>query len=236
MSLLEVKDLRVSYQRVEAVKGVSINVESGSIVALLGNNGAGKSTILRTIFGLEKSKGGEIWFNKNRIDGVVPQNVAKSGIAYCLEGRRLFPQMTVLENLEMGAYLLKDVKEIKKILCEVFDHFPVLKERQKQLAGTLSGGEQQMLTIGRALMTQPKMLLLDEPSMGLAPKIIKEIAVIIQAINRKGVSLLLAEQNSKLGLGLASFAYVLEVGEIAVMGESEDLVKNDLVRQAYLGG
>jgi branched-chain amino acid transport system ATP-binding protein len=236
MSLLEVKHLKVKYKRVEAVKGVSISVETGSIVALLGNNGAGKSTILRAISGLEKPDDGEIWFDEKRIDGIAPQNVAKAGMAHCLEGRRLFPQMTVLENLEMGAYLPTDKTSIKRTLCEVFEHFPVLKKRQRQLAGTLSGGEQQMLAIGRALMTRPKMLLLDEPSMGLAPKVVKEIGVILRVINERKVSLLLAEQNSKLGLGLASRAYVLEVGEVVVMGEAEDLLKNDLVRQAYLGG
>lgn len=235
MKLLDVKNVRIHYERVEAVKGVSMEVTEGSIVSLIGNNGAGKTTILRAVFGLKKPTSGEIWFAQGRIDGRSPQEVAKMGIAYCLEGRRLFPQMTVYENLEMGAYLRKD-KEVKNDINKVFRLFPILDERKKQQAGTLSGGQQQMLAIGRALMTKPKLLLLDEPSLGLAPLIVREIGVIIRNINQRGVSILLVEQNSKLALGVAQRGYVLEVGNVSLEGDARELLENEHVKKAYLGG
>jgi branched-chain amino acid transport system ATP-binding protein len=236
MKLLDVKNVRIHYERVEAVKGVSLEVAEGSIVSLIGNNGAGKSTILRTVFGLKKPTSGEIWFSQGRIDGRSPREAAKMGMAYCLEGRRLFPQMTIYENLEMGAYLRKDPKEVKDHITEIFKLFPILDERKKQQAGTLSGGQQQMLAIGRALMTKPKLLLLDEPSLGLAPLIVREIGVIIRNINQRGVSILLVEQNSKLALGVAQRGYVLEVGRVSLEGEARELLENEHVKKAYLGG
>jgi len=236
MKLLDIRNIRVHYERVEAIKGISMEVLEGSIVSLIGNNGAGKTTTLKAIFGLKKPTGGEIWFSQERIDGRSPQEIAKMGLAYCLEGRRLFPQMTVYENLEMGAYLRKDKNEVKSRLKEIFHLFPILDERKKQRAVTLSGGQQQMLAIGRALMTQPKLLLLDEPSLGLAPLIVQEIGVIIQDINKRGVSILLVEQNSKLALGVAQRGYVMEVGNIALEGNAKELLANEQVKKAYLGG
>lgn len=236
MNLLEVKDIRVHYERVEAVKGVSITVEEGSIVSLIGSNGAGKTTILKAIFGLKRLTSGEIRFETERIDRSSPRKIAQKGIAYALEGRRLFPMMTVLENLEMGAYLRTDKEEIESDLQEVYRRLPVLKDREKQHAGTLSGGEQQMAAIGRALMSRPKMLMLDEPSLGLAPLVVLEIAKIIRETNKRGVSVVLVEQNSKLGLGVAKIGYVLEVGQVALEGEAKSLLENEHVRKAYLGG
>ena len=236
MKVLDVKNVRIHYERVEAVKGVSIEVPEGAIVSLIGNNGAGKTTILRAVFGLKKPTTGEIWFAQERIDGHSPQEAAKMGIAYCLEGRRLFPQMTVYENLEMGAFLRKNKKEVERDIKEVFHLFPILDERKKQKAGTLSGGQQQMVAIGRALMTKPKLLLLDEPSLGLAPLIVREIGVIIENINRRGVSILLVEQNSKLALGVAQRGYVLEVGNVSLEGDAQELLQNEHVKKAYLGG
>lgn len=235
MRLLDIKDIRVHYERVEAIKGVSIEVEEGSIVSLIGANGAGKTTILRAIFGLKRPTSGEIWFAQKRIDGRSPQEIAKQGIAYALEGRRLFPHMTVLENLEMGAYLRAD-KDVVSDIEEIFERFPILRDRQKQDAGTLSGGEQQMLAIGRALMSKPKLFLLDEPSLGLAPLIVRELGGIIQDINQQGVAILLVEQNTKLGLGTAKKGYVLEVGEITLEGDATALLENEHVKKAYLGG
>jgi branched-chain amino acid transport system ATP-binding protein len=235
MRLLDVKDIRVHYERVEAIKGVSMEVEEGSIVSLIGANGAGKTTILRAIFGLKRPTSGEIWFAEKRIDGRSPQEIAKRGIAYSLEGRRLFPHMTALENLEMGAYLRAD-KDVVNDIEEIFERFPILRDRQKQDAGTLSGGEQQMLAIGRALMSKPKLLLLDEPSLGLAPLIVRELGGIIQDINQQGVAVLLVEQNIKLGLGAAKKGYVLEVGEITLEGDATELLENEHIKKAYLGG
>jgi branched-chain amino acid transport system ATP-binding protein len=236
MKLLDIKEIKVHYERVEAIKGVSIEVDEGSIVSLIGANGAGKTTILRAIFGLKKPTSGEIWFEQERIDGRSSQDIAKRGIAYSLEGRRLFPHMTVLENLEMGAYLRTDKEEIENNIRDIFDRFPILLDRQKQDAGTLSGGEQQMLAIGRALMSKPKLFLLDEPSLGLAPLIVRQLGGIIQDINKQGVAILLVEQNSKLGLGAAQKGYVLEVGEIALEGDAKELLENEHVKKAYLGG
>jgi branched-chain amino acid transport system ATP-binding protein len=236
MKLLDIRDIRVHYERVAAVRGVSMEVEEGSIVSLIGANGAGKTTILRAIFGLKRPTSGEIWCDGKRIDGRSPQDIAKRGIAYSLEGRRLFPVMSVYENLEMGAYLRTDKKEVEKDIAEVFERFPILRARQKQNAGTLSGGEQQMLAIGRALMGKPRLLLLDEPSLGLAPKIVRELGGIIKIINQQGVSILLVEQNTKLGLGIARRGYVLEVGKIALQGDAKELLEDEHVKKVYLGG
>jgi branched-chain amino acid transport system ATP-binding protein len=236
MTLLAVHDIRVKYDQVEALKGVSINVEEGSVVSLIGANGAGKTTTLKSIFGLKKVTAGEIYFDGQRIDNRSPLEIAKRGIAYAMEGRRLFPQMTVLENLEMGAFLRKNKSEIQEELNEIFHRFPILKDRQKQYAGTLSGGEQMMLAIGRALMAGPRLLLLDEPSLGLAPLVVKEVGRMIREINQRKVTILLVEQNSKLGLGVAGKGYVLEVGKIALEGDCRDLLENDHVKRTYLGG
>jgi branched-chain amino acid transport system ATP-binding protein len=233
---LEIKEIKIHYGKVAAVKGVSVQVEKGTIVTLIGSNGAGKTTILRTLFGLKKPTSGEIWFNGERIDGLTPPQIARRGIAYTMEGRRLFPGLTVWENLEMGAYIVKSSNAIKKSMEEVCDLFPILRERYRQKAGTLSGGQQQMLAIGRALMSKPNLLLLDEPSLGLAPKIVKELGTIIRNIHKTGVSVLLVEQNSKLGLGVADRGYVLEVGNVVLAGDAKDLINNDHVKKIYLGG
>ena len=233
--LLEVKDLWVRYGGAEVVKGFSLEVEEGSIVTLLGANGAGKSTTLRAITGLVTPSAGEIWFDGKRIDGQPPQKIVALGIRHVLEGRALFPYMSVLENLKVGAYLRKDRAQIGQTLKDIFTHFPVLEERQGQQARTLSGGEQQMLTIARALMGGPKLLLLDEPSLGLAPKMIREIGKIVQSIHERGVTVLLVEQNTRLALDVANTCYVLETGCLAASGVTEELLKSDIVRKAYLG-
>jgi branched-chain amino acid transport system ATP-binding protein len=233
--LLEIKTLWVRYEGSEVLKGISCEVEEGSIVTFLGSNGAGKSTTLRAICGLKPPDSGEIWFNGKRIDGDLPQNIVKQGIGHVLEGRALFPYMTVLENLKVGAFLQKDKQQIDRILREIFASFPILKERQQQQARTLSGGEQQMLTIARALMGSPKLMLLDEPSLGLSPLMVRQIGTIVRQIHERGVSVLLVEQNARLALGVAQRCYVLETGSIAVCGETKDMLNNDQVRRAYLG-
>lgn len=234
-SLLEIRDMRVFYGKVQAIKGISMSVPQGFIVTLIGANGAGKSTTLKTISGLKTPSTGHINFQERKINGLQPKEIVRLGIAHCPEGRRVFPYMTVYENLKTGAYLRKDKNAVERDLTEVFDHFPRLKERKKQLAGTLSGGEQQMLAIGRALMARPSLLLLDEPSLGLAPLVVKEIAKIIKDINRRGVSIILVEQNANLALRLANSGYVLETGSIALEGEARDLLNNEHVKSAYLG-
>jgi branched-chain amino acid transport system ATP-binding protein len=233
--LLEIKNLWVRYEGAEVLKGISCEVEEGSIVTFLGSNGAGKSTTLRAICGLKPPDSGEIWFNGKRIDGDLPQNIVKQGIGHVLEGRALFPYMTVLENLKVGAFLQKDKQQIDRNLKEIFASFPILKERQQQQARTLSGGEQQMLTIARALMGSPKLLLLDEPSLGLSPLMVRQIGTIVRQIHQRGVSVLLVEQNARLALGIAQRCYVLETGSIAIYGETKDMLNNDQVRRAYLG-
>jgi branched-chain amino acid transport system ATP-binding protein len=233
--LLQIKKIVVHYQKVVAVKGISLEVEEKHLVTLIGSNGAGKSTTLRTISGLVRSSGGEIWFDGRRIDGLPPDRILKMGIAQVPEGRRVFPGLKVIENLYLGAYLRSDKNGIEKDLENVFTHFPILKERKSQVAKTMSGGEQQMLAIGRALMANPRLLLLDEPSLGLAPLIVQEIARILVEINRKGVSVILVEQNAELALKLARYGYVLETGRIALHGEASELMNNDHVRKAYLG-
>jgi branched-chain amino acid transport system ATP-binding protein len=235
--LLEVKDITVHYFKVSAIRNISITVDDGEIVALIGSNGAGKTTTLRAISGLNHPTTGEIHFKGQRIDKLPPHKINALGIAMVPEGRRVFPQMTVLENLLMGAFLRKDKDAIQKDLDElVFRHFPRLKERTAQAAGTLSGGEQQMLAMGRALMSAPKLLLLDEPSLGLSPIMCGEIGKIIMNIHTEGRTVILVEQNARLALGLAQHAYVIETGDIALSGPATELRENENVKKAYLGG
>jgi branched-chain amino acid transport system ATP-binding protein len=234
--LLQIRDLRVHYGRAEALKAISMEVEEGEIVTLIGANGAGKTTTLRTISGLKKPTSGEIWFQGNRIDGLPAHKVAQLGIAHIPEGKRLFTPMTVLENLEMGAYLRKSKGEVARQLENIYKHFTVLEERQNQKAGSLSGGEQQMLAIARALMGQPKLLLMDEPSMGLSPTLVDEVARIIRDINQAGVTIIVVEQNARIALSLADRAYVLEVGEVTLHGDAQELANDERVKKAYLGG
>jgi branched-chain amino acid transport system ATP-binding protein len=234
--LLDVKDITVHYQKVDAVRNISIEVEEGEIVTLIGSNGAGKTTTLRTISGLKHPTSGEIWFKSQRIDRFAPEKINKTGIAQVPENRRVFPYMTVAENLEMGAFLRRDTDGMQRDLEGVFTHFPILKSRQKQLAGTMSGGEQQMLAMGRALMSNPKLLLLDEPSLGLSPIMCLEIAKIIRDIHREGRTIILVEQNARLALALAQKGYVLETGNIVLEGDAKELRENEKVKKAYLGG
>jgi branched-chain amino acid transport system ATP-binding protein len=233
--LLEVKDLRVRYKGAEVLKGVSFQVEEGSIVTFLGANGAGKTTTMRAITGLKTPESGEIWFDGKRIDGQPPQKIIGLGIRHVLEGRALFPYMSVIENLRVGAYLRKDRRHLGGTLEDIFTNFPVLKERQGQQARTLSGGEQQQLTIARALMGNPRLLILDEPSLGLSPMMTRQIGKIVQEIHQRGVTVLLVEQNTRLALGVAERCYVLETGSIVLSGDSKELLKSDQVRKAYLG-
>lgn len=233
--LLEVKDINVFYGVIQAIKDVSFEVNQGEIVALIGANGAGKTSIMHTISGLIHSQGGSIHFNNQDITKLSAHKIPELGLIQVPEGRHVFTQMTVLENLEMGAYLRKDKEDIQKDLQNVFKRFPRLEERKSQLAGTLSGGEQQMLAMGRALMAKPKLLLLDEPSMGLSPILVNEIFDIIQKINKDGVTVLLVEQNANKALSIANRAYVLETGKITVSGDADDVANNPKVREAYLG-
>lgn len=235
-TMLTINDINVFYGAIHAIKGVSLEVNEGEIVTLIGANGAGKSTILRTISGLLKPKTGSIQFEGQDIAGMPAHEIVKTGISQVPEGRRIFAEMSVLENLELGAFTRKDKDGIKADMELVFNRFPRLKERIGQLAGTLSGGEQQMLAMGRALMSRPKLLLLDEPSMGLAPLLIKEIFAIIQDINKTGTTVLLVEQNANMALSIAHRAYVLETGRITLSGDAKELAASDEVRKAYLGG
>ena len=235
-TMLTVNDINVFYGAIHAIKGVSLEVNAGEIVPLIGANGAGKSTILRTISGLLKPKTGSIQFVGQEIAGMPAHEIVKTGISQVPEGRRIFAEMSVLENLELGAFTRKDKDGIKADMELVFERFPRLKERIGQLAGTLSGGEQQMLAMGRALMSRPRLLLLDEPSMGLAPLLIKEIFTIIQDINKTGTTVLLVEQNANMALSIAHRAYVLETGRITLSGDAKELAASDEVRKAYLGG
>ena len=234
--LLQIENATVHYNKATALKSISMAVPEGAIVTIIGGNGAGKTTTLRAISGLVGLSAGEIHYNDNRIDGTPAEKIVGLGIAHVPEGRRLFPDLTVRENLGTGAFLRHDKEAIEQDLEMVFDRFPRLRERHNQRAGTLSGGEQQMVAIGRALMSNPKVLLLDEPSMGLAPVMVQEIARIIADINRRGVPVVLVEQNAELALELADYAYVLETGTIALEGKAGDLHENDHVRRAYLGG
>lgn len=234
--MLEVKGIDVYYGAIHALKGLSLEVEEGSIVTLIGANGAGKTTTLKSISGLLRPRNGTIMFKGRDISKVPPEKIVGLGISQVPEGRRVFSTMTVLENLEMGAYLRKDKKGIESDLENVFTRFPRLKERRKQTAGTLSGGEQQMLAIGRALMARPELMLMDEPSMGLAPLLVKEIFEIIKDINARGTTILLVEQNANMALSIANRAYVIETGEIVLEGTAEQLINSEEVKKAYLGG
>lgn len=233
--LLRLDQATVHYHKVAALKGVSMDVPHGGVVTIIGANGAGKSTTLRAISGLERVSAGEIWFGDQRIDGMPPEKIVALGVAHVPEGRRIFPDLTVQENLFTGAFLRRDKEQIGRDLDGVYDHFPRLKERRTQWAKTLSGGEQQMLAMGRALMANPKLLLLDEPTMGLSPVLVQEIARIIGEIHERGVPVVLVEQNAELALRLAEYAYVLETGSVALEGKADDLHENDHVRRAYLG-
>ncbi len=234
--LLNVKNITVHYKKVDAIRNISIEVKKGEIVTLIGSNGAGKTTTLRTISGLSHPTTGEIWFEDQRIDKKPPEKINKAGIAQVPENRRVFPYMTVAENLEMGAFLRKDEEGMNRDLEGVFKHFPILKSRQKQLAGTMSGGEQQMLAMGRALMSNPRLLLLDEPSLGLSPIMCLEIAKIIRDIHSEGRTIVLVEQNARLALALAQKGYVLETGNIVLQGDAKELRDHEKVKNAYLGG
>lgn len=233
--MLKVDDLHVAYGGIEALKGISLEVPEGKIVTLIGANGAGKSTLLRTIMGLEKPTKGKITYNDKEITGLNSQKIVTSGITLVPEGRRVFPNLTVLENLKIGAYLRNDTEEIEKDIKWIYEMFPRLEERSWQMAGTLSGGEQQMLALGRALMCRPKVIMMDEPSLGLAPLVIKNIFYIIQDINRRGVTILLIEQNANMALKVADLAYVLETGKITMTGSGKELLENPEVKAAYLG-
>jgi branched-chain amino acid transport system ATP-binding protein len=233
--MLEVKDLRVRYGTVEAVKGLSFQVSTGAIVSLIGANGAGKTTSLRALTGLVKPSGGEVRFENALLNGLAPHDIVRLGIALVPEGRRLFPKMTVLENLRMGAYLQTRKADVASTLEMIYQHFPILRDRGRQRAGSLSGGEQQMLAIARALMNRPKLLLLDEPSMGLSPIMTAEIGKIIRQINALNVSIILVEQNAMLALTLAQYGYVLETGTLMLQGKAEELLRDEGVKKAYLG-
>jgi branched-chain amino acid transport system ATP-binding protein len=233
--VFEAKSITLHYGKIRALKGVSVKVGEGTIVTLIGANGAGKSSTLMAISGLRRLVSGEIWFNGERIDGLAPHKIVTRGIAQVPEARRVFPDMTVLENLEMGAYLRKDRREMKLNLEEVFRDFPVLVERKTQRAGTLSGGEQQMLAVARALMARPELLLMDEPTLGLSPLMVGAVSRIVRRIHQKGIRVLLVEQNARMALKLAQYGYVLESGEIALEGASETLMGHADVKRAYLG-
>ncbi len=233
--LLRIEDLHVSYGAIRALKGISFEVDKGEVVALIGANGAGKSTSLRTISGLIRPQGGSIKYKDMPLEKVSPNRVVELGISQVPEGRRVFARMTVMENLEMGGYTSRDKSLYKKSLERIFNRFPRLNERKDQLAGTLSGGEQQMLAMGRALMSRPEVLLMDEPSMGLAPMLVREIFQIIREINKEGTTILLVEQNARMALTVADRAYVLETGEIVLSGPAAEMAKNPAVKRAYLG-
>ena len=233
--MLKIENLKVSYGGIHALRGISLEVPDGRIVTLIGANGAGKSTTLRTITGLVKAESGSIQWNGSELIGKSIDHIISEGIALSPEGRRVFADLTVLENLKIGAYLRRDKPEIEKDLNWVYDLFPRLKERSWQLAGTLSGGEQQMLAVGRALMSRPKLMMLDEPSLGLAPLVVQDIFKIIQEINKQGVTVLLIEQNANMALKIADLAYVLETGNITLSGTGAELLANEKVKEAYLG-
>ena len=235
MSLLEVENIHSYYGHIHALRGVSLSVEEGEVVTLIGSNGAGKTTTLRSINGILPPREGRIVFRGEEIQGVPAHDMSSKGIAQSPEGRKIFHRMSVLENLEMGAYHRNDPKEIQEDMDRVYDLFPRLKERERQEAGTMSGGEQQMLAIGRALMSRPKLLLLDEPSMGLAPVLVERIFQIIEEINKQGTTILLVEQNANVALEIATRGYVLETGEIVNAAPAEELRQDPKVREAYLG-
>jgi len=234
--MLVLEDVNVYYGSIHAIKGVSLEVNQGEIVTLIGSNGAGKSTCLKTISGLLRPKTGKVKFKGKDLSDIAPQSIVAQGISQVPEGRRVFANMTVIENLELGAYLRKDKAGIQEDIKRVYELFPRLQERKNQLSGTLSGGEQQMLAMGRALMSKPQLLLLDEPSMGLAPILVKQIFSIIKEINASGTTILLVEQNAHMALSIANRAYVLETGKIVLSGDAQQLAASEEVRKAYLGG
>ena len=235
MAMLEIKDLRVQYGVIPALKGISFTVDAGEVIALIGANGAGKTTTLHAITGLVESAGGQIIFEDKDITHLPPHKIVELGMAHVPEGRRVFPDMTVRQNLMLGAFTRKDAKEKQQTLEMVYTHFPRLKERSRQLAGTLSGGEQQMLAMGRALMSRPRIILMDEPSMGLSPIFVSEIFKIIETVSKAGTTVLLVEQNAQKALQIADRAYVLETGAITASGKAEELLHDDAIRKAYLG-
>ena len=235
MAMLEGKDWEVYYGVIQAIKGVSFQGNQGEVIALIGANGAGKTTILHTITGLLSPKRGSVMFEGKEITKVPAHKIVSMGMAHVPEGRRVFAELSVYENLKMGAYTRKDKKEIEESLANVYKRFPRLEERKNQMAGTLSGGEQQMLAMGRALMSKPKIILMDEPSMGLSPIMVNEIFDIIRAVSEGGTKVLLVEQNAKKALGIADRAYVLETGKIVLEGKAEELLENDSIKKAYLG-
>ncbi len=234
--MLEIRNLSVHYGKAEALRGISVTVGEGEIVALIGANGAGKTTTLKAISGLKAPTSGEIWFKGQRIDKVPAHAIVKLGIAHIPEGRMVFPRMTVFDNLRTGAYLRRKKHEIVEDIDTIYKHFPVLAERRRQHAGRLSGGEQQMLAVGRALMARPRLLLMDEPSMGLSPLMVEQVGKIVTDINRSGISIMLVEQNARMALELANRAYIMELGAIALEGESRELADNERVKKVYLGG
>lgn len=235
MAMLEVKNIKVYYGVIQAIKDVSFEVNEGEVIALIGANGAGKTTTLQTITGLISAKSGEVLFEGTNLQKIPAHKIVAQGIAHVPEGRRVFSQLSVYENLLMGAYTRKDSAEIAKSLENVYQRFPRLKERRNQLAGTLSGGEQQMLAMGRALMSHPRIILMDEPSMGLSPILVEEIFDIIKSISKSGTTVLLVEQNAKKALAIADRAYVLETGKIVLEGDAKELMNNESVKKAYLG-
>ncbi len=234
--MLKINDLHVYYGAIHALKGINLEVHEGEIVTLIGANGAGKTTTLHTISGLIRPKEGNIVFEGNDITKMAPQKIVARGLSQVPEGRRVFANLSVRKNLELGAYLEKNRKVVSHHMEQVFQSFPRLKEREKQTAGTLSGGEQQMLAMGRALMNRPKLMVLDEPSMGLAPLLVKDIFAIIKRINEEGTTILLVEQNASMALSIASRAYVLETGKVVLSGPSAELAKSEAIKKAYLGG
>ena len=234
--LLQIKELRVHYGKARALNGISLHIDEGEIISIVGANGAGKTTILRTISKLKKPTSGEIRFQNNRIDGMPPHKVAKLGIFQIPAGRMIIATMSVLDNLKIGAFLRNDRQKINEDLESIYKLFPILKEKQGQMGGELSGGQQQMLAIGRALMARPKLILMDEPSTGLSPILVAEVAETITDINKEGISILLVEQNCRMALKLAKRAYILETGSIALSGEASELIDNDMVKKCYLGG
>lgn len=236
MAMLEINDLHVHYGVIEALKGVSLSVEEGKIVSLIGANGAGKTSLLQAISGIVKKSGGDVQFLGSSIYKTNPRKIVEQGLVQVPEGRHVFPGLSVYENLLMGAYLRKDKAGIQEVLKKVYERFPVLEQRKNQDASTLSGGEQQMLAMGRALMARPKLLLLDEPSMGLAPILVKEIFSIIEDINETGTTILLVEQNARMALQISDYAYVLETGKVSLEGPAQELAESSAVQDAYLGG
>ncbi len=235
MAMLEVRDLQVYYGMIHAIKGISFDVNQGEVIALIGANGAGKTTTLHTITGLLAPKSGSVLFEGKDITKVPAHKIVSMGMAHVPEGRRVFAELSVYENLKMGAYTRKDKKEIEESLANVYKRFPRLEERKNQMAGTLSGGEQQMLAMGRALMSKPKIILMDEPSMGLSPIFVNEIFDIIRAVSESGTTVLLVEQNAKKALSISDRAYVLETGTITMSGKTKDLLEDEAVKKAYLG-